>query len=146
VKANEPELAVTVPDDLPEEDPDPARVATRALVVGSTVVGVEPEGAVAGGIVVTGPPVGGGTIVVVAIVRGAAVGGGPTVVVGPGGVVGATVVGGPPVCEVAIVGDIGEPDGPRAMMPVGALLLGYAAQERARALPDTSRVSLATLS
>jgi hypothetical protein len=166
VKANELELAVTVPDDLGEEDPDPARVATRALVVGSTVVGVDAALVGVGAALVGVDPafvgvdpalVGVGGLVMhavapqslseVVVLPGASVVAGATVgVVGPTVPGGPTVVGGTPVAEVAIVGDIGEPEGPRAVMPVGELLLGYAVQERARALPDTSSVSLATLS
>jgi hypothetical protein len=154
------------PDDGPDAPPDPAAVATRALVVvGSTVVfgPVVCGGLVVGTTVVRGTDasvVGDGAVVVGALVGGAAVaaavvggtGVGGAVVGGPGGAVvggpGGVVLGGTDDADadVAIVGDSGDPDGAFATIPVVALLLGYAMHVSDRELPDTSSVSLALLS
>jgi hypothetical protein len=156
VKAREPELADVTPDDGRDAPPDPAAVATRALVVvGSTVVfgPVVCGGLVVGTTVVRGTDasvVGDGAVVIGALVGGAAVaaavvggtGVGGAVVGGPGGV----VLGGTDDADVAIVGDSGDPDGAFATIPVAALLLGYAMHVSDRELPDTSSVSLALLS
>jgi hypothetical protein len=141
------------PDDGPDAPPDPAAVATRALVVvGSTVV-VGPVvcgGLVVGTDVVRGTDasvVGEGAVVAGALVGGAVVGAAVVGATGVGvAVVGTTEVGGVDVAEVAMVGDSGEPDGAFTTIPVAALLLGYAMHVSDRELPDTSSVSLALLS
>jgi hypothetical protein len=119
-------------------------VATRALVVDGSPAVVVVGAVVCGGLAVVGIVRGSGENVVGvgAVVGGAVVGG---AVVG-GAVVGAPVVGGADAAEVAIVGDSGAPDGALVAMPVDALLLGYAMHDSDRALPDTTRVSLALLS
>jgi hypothetical protein len=116
VKANAPELADTVRDDVFVE-PDRAAVATFAVVTVDAAVMLEPPavvGTVVGSTVV-------GTTVGATVVSGTAVTGG-VVTHGVAPQAGIVEVGTPEV--VAMVGATGEPWGARLVMPVGALLLG----------------------